>query len=279
MLNERSTYTFKNGIKDGLPIGLGYLSVSFAFGVQASMLGIPVLISLFTSMTNLTSAGQLAGISVMTGVGTLLSLILTMMLTQLVINARYFLMSISLTQKLDESFTLPKRFLLSFAVTDEIFAVAVAKPKSIGTKYFYGLALLPYVCWATGTLLGAIAGNILPTEIKEALGIALYAMFIAIIVPPSTKKLGVLLTVLLSAGISCAFAFIPVLSKVETGIAVVVSALISAIVMALIFPIKPNTEEENTAEEKTDETEISTINPQEDLVDTPPETGKEYQDE
>lgn len=280
MLNAKSEYTFKNGIKDGLPIGLGYLSVSFAFGVQASMLGIPVLISLFTSMTNLTSAGQLAGISVMTGVGTLLSLILTMMLTQLVINARYFLMSISLTQKLDESFTMPKRFLLSFAVTDEIFAVAVAKPKVIGTKYFYGLALLPYVCWATGTLLGAIAGNILPYEIKEALGIALYAMFIAIIVPPSTKKLGVLLTVLISAGISCAFAFIPALTKIETGIAVVISALVSAILMALIFPVKQDDNADSGNDIEDNAGDLSTDTPTENLEETDGEKSEtEVQDE
>ena len=254
MPNKKSPYTFKNGLKDGLPIGLGYLSVSFAFGVQASMLGIPLLLSVFTSMTNLTSAGQLAGITVMTSAGTLVSLILTMMLTQLVINARYFLMSVSLTQKVDESFTISKRILCSFAVTDEIFAVAMSKPKAIGTRYFYGLALLPYVCWALGTLLGAVAGNILPSEIKEALGIALYAMFIAIIVPPSMKKLGVLITVLLSAGISCAFTFIPVINQLDTGIVIVISALVSAVLMAIFFPVKQESLEDsdNLLEEKSE---------------------------
>jgi len=245
MKNAPLNYTFKQGIKDGLPIGLGYLSVSFAFGVQASLLGVPVLISLFTSMTNMTSAGQLAGITVLTSAGTFVSLILSMILTQLVINARYFLMAISLSQKMDDSFTLKYRFLFSFAITDEIFAVGIGKKKPIGTHYFCGLSFLPYVCWAGGTLLGALAGSILPIEITQSLGIALYAMFIAIIIPPSTKSLGVFLAVVLGAGISCLFYFAPVLNQVEQGIAITVSALLSAIIMALIFPIKEKNSDEN----------------------------------
>ena len=226
-------YTFKNGIKDGLPIGLGYLSVSFAFGVQASIAGIPLLMSVFISMTNLTSAGQLAGLNIIVAIGTLLE----MALTQLVINARYFLMSITLTQKLDGSFSFPHRLLCSAFVTDEIFAVAAAKPKPFGRKYFYGLVILPYIGWSLGTLLGGAAGNILPSFITNALGIALYAMFIAIIVPPSIVTKGVLPTVIIASGISCAFYYLPVLNSISTGIAIIISALVTAMIMALIFPI------------------------------------------
>lgn len=233
-------YTFKNGIKDGLPIGLGYLSVSFAFGVQASIAGIPLLMSVFISMTNLTSAGQLAGLNIIVAIGTLLE----MALTQLVINARYFLMSITLTQKLDGSFSFPHRLLCSAFVTDEIFAVAAAKPKPFGRKYFYGLVILPYIGWSLGTLLGGAAGNILPSFITNALGIALYAMFIAIIVPPSIVTKGVLPTVIIASGISCAFYYLPVLNSISTGIAIIISALVTAMIMALIFPIdkKENSE-------------------------------------
>jgi predicted branched-subunit amino acid permease len=226
-------YTFKNGIKDGLPIGLGYLSVSFAFGVQASIAGIPLLMSVFISMTNLTSAGQLAGLNIIVAIGTLLE----MALTQLVINARYFLMSITLTQKLDGSFSFPHRLLCSAFVTDEIFAVAAAKPKPFGRKYFYGLVILPYIGWSLGTLLGGAAGNILPSFITNALGIALYAMFIAIIIPPSIVIKGVLPTVIIASGISCAFYYLPVLNSISTGIAIIISALITAMIMAFIFPI------------------------------------------
>ncbi len=225
---------FKNGIKDGLPIGLGYLSVAFAFGVQASLAGIPIFMSVFISMTNLTSAGQLAGLTVIATLGT----ILEMVLTQLVINARYFLMSITLSQKLDNSFTLRHRLLCAAFVTDEIFAVASAKPKTFGRNYYYGLVILPYVGWALGTILGAAAGDILPDFITNALGIALYAMFIAIIIPPSINNKGVLSAVIFGAGVSVAFYYIPLLSGIKEGLSIIISAILSALITALIFPIK-----------------------------------------
>ena len=242
-MNEKSSeqLNYKSGLKDGLPIGLGYLSVSFAFGVQASILGIPVLLTALISMTNLTSAGQLAGISVIAAVGTILEIILT----QVVINARYFLMSLTLTQKLDKSFNTPARLFCAFGVTDEIFAVASSKKGVIGKRYFSGLMLLPYLGWATGTLLGALAGNILPIELTNALGIALYAMFIAIIVPPSIKSKGVLFAVAVSAIISCCFYYIPIFSSLSTGMAYIISAIISAVLTALIFPLKEEEADNN----------------------------------
>ena len=229
-----SQLNLKHGLKDGLPIGLGYLSVSFAFGVQASMLGVPVFMALFISMTNLTSAGQLAGLTVIASLGT----ILEMVLTQLVINARYFLMSITVSQKLDDKFNLTQRFLASAFITDEIFAIASSKPSKLNRKYFYGLVVLPYIGWSLGTLLGALAGDVLPNEITNALGIALYAMFIAIIVPPSIKSIGVLCAVLLSAGLSCAIFFIPVFSGISNGLAVIISAVVSSAIIAFLFPIR-----------------------------------------
>jgi predicted branched-subunit amino acid permease len=232
--NEKLKLNFKKGLSDGLPIGLGYLSVSFAFGVQASLLGIPVLMSVFISMTNLTSAGQLAGLSVIAALGTFLEIALT----QLVINARYFLMSISLSQKLDDSFSLPKRFLFSAFITDEIFAVASSKKSVINTKYFLGLVVLPYCGWSLGTLLGAALGNILPLIIANSLGIALYAMFIAIIIPPSFASKGVLSTVIVALGISCAFYYLPYLNKLSQGIAIIITAVLTSAIMAFIFPIK-----------------------------------------
>ena len=239
-ITKNSTLSFKNGLYDGLPIGLGYFSVSIAFGLQASMLGLPVLISIMISMTNLTSAGQLSGIIIIASLGTILELILA----QIVINARYFLMSISLSQKLDDSFTLKRRLFFSAFITDEIFAVSITKQENLNKKYFYGLIILPYVGWALGTALGALLGNVLPASIQSALGIMLYAMFIAIIVPPSTKSLSVLLVVILSAIISCLFYFIPFLhSNVSQGIAIIISALLSAGVIAYFFPIKMKKEE------------------------------------
>ena len=170
---------FIQGVKEGLPIGLGYLSVAFAFGVKASLLGVPALITVLISMTNLTSAGQLAGITVIAEAGT----ILEMIATQLIINSRYSLMSISLSQKLDKTFTLPARLTGSFGITDEVFAAASTRKGDISKHYLYGLILMPYFAWALGTLLGAAAGEILPEMLKNALGIVIYGMFTAIVFP------------------------------------------------------------------------------------------------
>ena len=234
MAGNFSDLKFKRGVKDGLPIGLGYLSVSIAFGVKASLLKIPIYITLLISMTNLTSAGQLAGIEVIAAAGTIIEVILT----QLVINSRYFLMSLTLSQKTDDSFNFSNRLFCSAFITDEIFAVSASKPRTFGAKYFYGLALLPYVGWTLGTLLGALLGNFMPIFITSALGIALYAMFIAIIVPPATKSKGVLIAVILSAIISCVFYYVPILSRISTGMAVIISAVITALIVAFIFPVK-----------------------------------------
>ena len=231
---------FNNGLKNGLPIGLGYLSVSFAFGAQASIAGIPWFMSVFISMKNLTSAGQLAGLTIIASVGTILEIILT----QLVINARYFLMSITLSQKMDGGFTLGHRLICSAFVTDEIFAVASAKPKTFSRPFFYGLVILPYFGWALGTLLGGIAADVMPTQITTALGLALYAMFIAIIVPPATKSRGVFTAVAIATAVSCILYFVPVINTLSEGFRYIISALVSASVTALIFPIEVDKTEE-----------------------------------
>lgn len=236
---ENPALKFKKGIKDGLPIGLGYLSVAFAFGVQASLLGLPVYFSALISMTNLTSAGQLAGLQVIAALGT----VAEMILVQLVINSRYFLMSVSLSQKLDSSFSTRKRLFAAAFVTDEIFAVAISRRGAITPKYYFGLTVLPYIGWTFGTVLGALSGDILPAEIQAALGIALYAMFIAIIIPPAAKSYKIAFTVVLSAVLSCACYYVPFIHEhVSQGFAIIACALVSALVAAAFFPV---TEEED----------------------------------
>ena len=234
MKNNLSTLKFKTGLKDGLPIGLGYLSVSIAFGIKAALAGVPVLVALLISMTNLTSAGQLDGLNIIASAGTLIEIILG----QLVINARYFLMSISLSQKTDNSFTTGVRAGASAFITDEIFAVASSKRENIGKTYFFGLALLPYIGWALGTLIGALAGNVLPTVISSSLGIALYAMFIAIIVPPMRREIGVAFAVLFAILVSCIIFFVPPLKEFLGNFATIITALLGAVVASLIFPLK-----------------------------------------
>ncbi len=232
--------TFKKGLKDGIPIALGYLSVSFAFGVTAVDKGIPALIALLTSMTNLTSAGQLAGITVIAVFGTLLEVVLT----QVVINARYFLMSLTLSQKLDGKFRFIDRVLCAFGVTDEIFAVAVHNKEAVTKRYIWGLICLPYFGWAIGTISGALMGNVLPEILVNALSIALFAMFIAIIIPGTLENNKILPVILISAGLSCLIYFIPTFSFISQGISYIICAVIASIIGALLFPIKESVDNE-----------------------------------
>ncbi len=242
-----SDLTFKKGVSDGIPIALGYLSVSFAFGVTATSKAVHPLISLLISMTNLTSAGQLAGVEIIATatVTTFLSALFQIILTQLVINARYFLMSLTLSQKLEDKFSISDRFLCAFGMTDEIFGVAVSKTGPICKKYMLGLILLPFVGWSSGTILGALLGGILPAFISDALSIALYAMFIAIVVPAGMRDKKIIPVILISIALSCAFFFIPVLKAVPVGLTYIICALVASIVGAIFFPIKDDKEEES----------------------------------
>lgn len=227
---------FFNGIRDGIPICLGYLSVSFGFGILAVGLGLSILSAVGISLTNLTSAGQVAGVGIIAAGGSLLE----MALTQLVINIRYSLMGISLSQKLDGSFNTMHRMIASFGITDEIFAVAVSK-KSVSPFYMYGLTVISAFGWVLGTFLGAAAGNILPSSVSGAMGIVLYGMFLAIIIPPAKKEKGVLTAVLVAAVLSIAFEF--VLNFVSGGFAIIICSVSAAAICAVLFPISEEGEE------------------------------------
>lgn len=224
---------FLQGLKAGLPVGLGYFSVSFAFGVAAVQNGLSVLNAVLISLTNLTSAGQLAGLSVIAAAGSLIE----MAATQFVINLRYALMSISLSQKLEHSVTMLDRMLLSFGVTDENFAIAMNKKGAVTASYFYGLMSLPILCWTGGTFFGAAAGEILPAAVLSALGVAIYGMFVAIVLPVAKKSLAVALVAGLAMALSCCFAWVPFFNQVSGGFAIIISAVVAAMVGALFFQL------------------------------------------
>ena len=226
------------GLRHGIPIALGYLSVSFSVGISAVSQGISVLTAVLISLTNLTSAGQVAGLSIIAAGGTFVE----MALTQLVINLRYALMSLSLSQKADQSLNTPRRLVTAFGITDEIFAVASGRPGDVSAYYLYGLILLPLVSWTAGTLLGGLAGTILPEMLCSALGLAIYGMFIAIIIPPARKAIGVCAVVLLSALCSCILTYVPLFEKVSSGFSIIICALIGFLAGALFFPRKENGE-------------------------------------
>ena len=228
---------FRKGLLHGIPIALGYLSVSFGFGIMAVQKGLSVFSAVMISVTNLTSAGQAAGVEIIAAAGPLLE----MALTQLIINIRYSLMGISLSQKLDKSFTTPHRLVASFGITDEIFAVSSAQIHPVTPTYMYGLILISFLGWGCGTFLGAAAGEVLPPMITEAMGIVLYGMFIAIIIPPSRKEKSILLVVAVAAVISILFKYI--FTGISVGFAVIISACIAAAVGALLFPVKEESEQ------------------------------------
>ncbi len=225
---------YLQGLRHGLPVGLGYFSVSFAFGVAAVQAGLSVFTAVMISLTNLTSAGQVAGLSVIAASGSLVE----MAVTQLVINLRYALMSISVSQKLDHSVRLGERFLMSFGMTDEIFAIASARIEPVKAPYFYGLMTLPILCWTGGTLFGAAAGALLPASVLSALGVAIYGMFVAIILPVAKRSGAVAGVALLAAGLACCFAWVPGLTRVSGGFAVIICAVVAAAVGALVRPVE-----------------------------------------
>ncbi len=240
MKKETKENTFIKGITDGIPICLGYLSVAFAFGIFAVSNGLTSAEAVLISMTNVTSAGQLAAVPIMVSGGTLIELALS----QFIINLRYALMSVSLSQKFDKSVRLADRFIIAFINTDEVFAVASSK-NEVGKAYMFGLILTPYIGWSAGTAIGAIAGNILPAIVISALGIAIYGMFIAIVVPPARENKHILFCVILAIILSCLYRYVPVLSKVQSGFTIIICSVIASVAAALLFPFESGMEGEN----------------------------------
>jgi len=222
-------YTFKEGLKDGIPICLGYLSVSFAFGIFCIQSGLSIIEALLISATNVTSAGQLAGVPIIVGGGTLVE----MAVTQLVINLRYALMSVSLSQKFGSDISMLDRLIIAFVNTDEVFAVASGKEHKVSRNYMFGLILLPFLGWTSGTLIGAVAGNIFPAVVIASLGVAIYGMFVAIVVPVAKRDKNVFICVIIAMILSCLFNF---LTKVPSGFIIIICAVVASTIMAIVAP-------------------------------------------
>lgn len=223
---------YRRGLLHGLPIALGYISVSFAFGIQATSLGLSPLQATLISLTNMTSAGQLAGLQLMATGAPLME----MALTQLTINLRYALMSLSLSQKLDGTMNTLHRLLLSFGNTDEVFAVASQQPGKLNRAYLYGLTNGPWLGWTLGTLLGALAGSVLPEAVTNALGIAIYGMFIAIVLPPFRRQKEVRAVVIISVALSCLMTLLPALNFISDGFRIILCAIVASALGAWLMP-------------------------------------------
>ncbi len=226
---------FKSGFKNGIPIFLGYLAVAFTFGISARESGLTSLQAILISATNLTSAGQFAALGIIAASSSYVE----MALTQLVINLRYCLMSSSLTQRFAPDMKPFHRYIIAFGVTDENFGVASAyKTENVPPAYCYGIMAAAIPGWVSGTALGALSGDILPASVLSALGVALYGMFIAIIVPPTRGNKTLLGIVIFSMLASLAFAITPILKEVSDGFRVIILTIIIAGVAAYFFPIK-----------------------------------------
>ena len=224
---------YKKGVQTGVPVGLGYFSVSFGFGAMAIAQGLSALNATLISATNLTSAGQFAGLTLIVAMGTLWE----MVMTQIVINSRYSLMSIALAQRMGERIGFLPRLLIAFFNTDEIFALAMARKEPLTVPFLLGLGTLPILGWTGGTLMGALAGSVLPQDIRAALGVMLYGMFIAIVIPPARQEKPVCIVMILALILSCLFAWVPALKTVSAGISIVLCTVVAAAACAALFPI------------------------------------------
>lgn len=242
MRGERKS-AFLRGMRDGVPIGLGYLAVSFALGITAKNAGMTALQGFIMSWLGMASAGEYAAITVIAAGASYWE----MAAVTLVANARYLLMSFALSQRLSPDTSLGHRLLIGYSVTDELFGIAVSQPKPLDPMYSYGSYLVAVPMWAAGTALGVIAGNILPLRVVSALSVALFGMFIAVIVPPSRENRVVLLFVLLSFAASWAASRLPGISALSSGGRVILLTVVLAAIAAAAFPVKE--EEEDAPDE------------------------------
>ena len=229
---------YKQGLRDGVPIGLGYFAVAFTLGIVAKNAGLTAIQTfLATALTN-ASAGGYAGFTAIAENSTYIDIALTM----LIVNARYLLMSAALSQKLAPNTPLKHRMLVAFDVTDEIFGISVAVNGTLNPYYNYGAMTVSIPCWATGAMMGVLMGNILPQNLVSALSVGLYGMFLAIVIPPARKNKVIAGIVILSMILSFLFTKIPFISGMSSGIRVIVLTVVIALLAAILFPVK---EEEN----------------------------------
>ena len=222
------------GMRDGIPIGLGYLAVSFSLGIAAKTAGLNAFQSFLASLLCNASAGEYSGFTVIAA-------------ATLVANARYLLMSCALSQRISKDTSIIHRLLLGFFVTDEFFGISISRSGKLNPFYTYGAILIGCPCWAFGSMLGTIAGNLLPLRIVSALSVALFGMFLAIIVPPSRKNKTLLGIVLVSFAASFAFAYIPVINQIDEGTRTIILTIVISAAAALLFPVKEEEENENVA--------------------------------
>jgi predicted branched-subunit amino acid permease len=233
-------YWFQNGIKDGIPIGLGYFAVSFSLGIAAKQVGITAVQAAFMSLTNLTSAGQFAGLGIIASGASYMEIALS----QLIINLRYCLMSCALSQKIDRKEPFFHRFLVAYGVTDEIFGVSV-RQDVLSPYYSYGVMSMAVPGWTLGTFLGVICGQILPLRVVSALSVALYGMFLAVVIPPARDNKVLAGLIPISMGASLIFTVLPIGKMISSGMRIILLTIVLSLAAALLFPVSEEEKEES----------------------------------
>ncbi len=230
---------YKNGVRDGIPIALGYFAVAFTLGIAAANAGLTAFQALLaTALTN-ASAGGYAGFSVIAESGGYAA----MAIIQLIVNARYLLMSASLSQKLKPETSLLHRALVAFDVTDEVFGISVSVKGDLNPFYNYGAMTVAIPGWCLGAFCGALMGDILPASIMSALSVGLYGMFLAIIIPPARRNKIIAFLVVISMALSFAFAKLPVVCDISSGMRVIILTVVISLAAAIIFPREDEADE------------------------------------
>ncbi len=230
LAGESASDALRGGLADGLGIALGYFTISIAFGLSCVKAGLTPLVATVISFTNLSSSGQFAGVNIATELGSLAEIALTVLL----INLRYLLMSVSLSQRLPAGVGTSSRLLMGYGVTDEIYAVAMKRPV-VTARYYVGLMILPVAGWTLGTLVGALLGEVLPESLQSAAGVLLYAMFVAIVVPPARASAKVAAVVAIAGTVSVALAVLPF--GLASGWRLIIAACVAAGAGATLFPV------------------------------------------
>lgn len=238
-MTQTTASPFREGIRDGVPIALGYFAVSFTLGIAARNAGLNAFQGFLASILNLASAGEYVGFALIALSAPYLEVALVTTIT----NARYLLMSAALSQKFAPDATLFQRLTVGFAVTDELFGITMARPGELKPLYNYGAMAVAMPAWAVGTALGVVVGNILPLRAVSALSVALYGMFLAVIIPPARKSRVVAVLVGLSFAASYAAGVLPVVSGWSEGTRVILLTVVLAGGAALLFPVKEEGED------------------------------------
>ncbi len=238
-MKKTRSLPYREGLRDGIPIALGYFAVSFSLGIAAKKAGLDAFQGFLASILNNASAGEYAGFLLIGANASYLEMALITLIT----NARYLLMSFALAQRISPKTGLLHRLLMGLAVTDEIFGISIAREGATSPPYHYGAMTVAMPAWAIGTSLGILAGNILPARVVSALSVALYGMFLAIIIPPARKNRVIALLVgigFLSSGL---FHYLPLLNTLSEGSRTIILTLLISALGAFLFPVKVEKED------------------------------------